>query len=158
MEVNSPLNMGQKSGGNPLKQLENSLADLFKKVPALPAGVKEFIVKFGPYLVALGVIVGAVALLNFFGLGNFSTFRYVGAYGTWSYYWTVSMLTLAAQVILQALALSGLFKRTRQGWEFIFYATLVGIVGNILSFNIIGALIGGAISFYIAFQVREYYK
>jgi hypothetical protein len=159
MEVHSPLNMGQKSGGNPLKQLETALEDASKKLPQLPPAVKEFIVKFGPYLIALGVIAWVLSLLSMLGLGGVSALSYYGvAYGSWSYYWTVTLLTLAAQVILEALALPGLFKRTKQGWDFMFYATLAGIIGNILSLNIVGALIGGAISLYITFQVREYYK
>jgi hypothetical protein len=157
MEVNSPLSTGKKSD-NPLDQLEAALEDLFKKAPALPPAVKEFIVKFGPYLLTIGVIGWVLSLLSMFGLGGFSTLGYYGAYTQWSYNWTVTLFTLTIQTILQAVALTGLFKRTKQGWNFMFYATLVGIVGNLLSLNIISALIGAAISLYFIFQIREYYK
>lgn len=156
MEVSSPFK--QKSN-NPLQQLEDALVDISKKLPQFPAGLKEFIVKFGPYLIAITVVVGVLALLSALGVGgmNFGYYGYV-AYGLSSYYGIVNFITLAATTLLEGLALSGLFKRARSGWEFMFYANLASIVGNLLLTNIVGALIGGAISLYITFQVREYYK
>ena len=115
MEVNNPLTPGSKSD-NPLNQLENALADLSRKLPQLPAGVKEFIVKFGPYLVVLSVIGGALATISAFGLGTslFMPNYVAGYYVMWSYYWTVDTVTMAAATILDALALSGLFKRQKR--------------------------------------------
>jgi hypothetical protein len=60
-------------------------------------------------------------------------------------------------LILEAMALSGLFKRQRKGWEFLFYAELVGVLITLFSLTI-GGIIGLIIGFYILFQVRSYYK
>jgi hypothetical protein len=156
MEVNSPF---KPKTNNPLQQLEDALVDVSKKLPQLPPGLKEFIVKFGPYLIALSVIFSALALLTSFGVGGLALGYYgYSAYSLSSYYGMVNVATLAAMVILQGLALSGLFKRTRSGWQYMFYANLAGIVGNLLMTSIAGALVGGALSLYITFQVREYYK
>jgi ribosome-associated toxin RatA of RatAB toxin-antitoxin module len=59
---------------------------------------------------------------------------------------------------LEAIALPGLFKRTMQGWNFMFYSQLVSIIGGILSYNIVGTLIGAVIGLYILYQVKNKYK
>lgn len=101
-----------------------------------------------------------MATISAFGVGaSLYMPNYVaGYYAMWGYYWTVDTLTMAAATILDGLALSGLFKRQKKGWQFLFYGSLVNIAGQLLLLNILSAIISAAISLYILFQIREYYN
>lgn len=148
------------SGTNPLVQLENLLDEyLVKKAPfTLPDGWRETIVKFAPWMTLILMLVALPALLAIFGLGAiFAPFSYLGGIQTGLNY-TLGLVAAAIAVVLNALAIPGLFKRTRQGWMFLFYATLVGVVENVIHFNIGNLILGSLLSMYILFQVKGYYK
>jgi len=61
-------------------------------------------------------------------------------------------------MILEIVALPGLFKRTKNSWELMFYASLIMVLSYIFALNIGSLIIGGAISFYVLFQIKSYYK
>lgn len=149
-----------KNAGNaPLQQLETTLEEyLVKKAPALPDNIKEIIVKFAPWITLILLIMALPAVLILFGIGSFMMpVSYMGGFRTGNTY-TLSMIVLAISLVLEALAIPGLMKRTRQGWNLVFYSTLVSTVSNIISFNIGSLIIGTLISLYILFQVKSYYK
>lgn len=142
-----------------LGQLENTL-DLYfgKKAPALPKDIKEIIVKLSPYLVALMLILSLPAILAVLGI---SAFFMPVSYGFGLHYgfnYTLGIIFLVISVVISALALPGLFKRAQSAWRLMFYSSLVSLVQNLVSFNWGALIIGGLVSFYILFQVREYYK
>ncbi|MDH7475932.1 MAG: chromate transporter [Microgenomates group bacterium] len=147
-----------------LKSLEETLNLYFgKKAPALPTNIKELIVNLAPYLAILGVILSIPAILAILGIGAaFAPWGMMGGWATGRIFWGtgyyINMAFLIVIVILQALSISGLMKRTKAGWNYMFYASLVGVLQNLILFNLGGLIIGGAISFYCLFQVREYYK
>lgn len=145
-----------KSGVN---QLESTLEEyLVKKAPALPENVKELIVKFAPYITLIMLIMALPAVLVLFGIGALLTpFSYMGGVNAGMTY-TVSMVVLAVSLVLEALAIPGLFKRTKQGWNLVFYSALVSAVSSLVSFNIVNLVIGTLISLYFLFQVKSYYK
>lgn len=147
-----------------LGQLEETLALYFiKKAPfSLPGNIKELIVSFGPYFVILGIILGVPAVLAVLGLGAlvspFTAFlgpSYMVSYGI---NYVISMVVFGVVLVLEALAIPGLFKRQRKGWLYLFYASLISLVSGVLSGGIVGTLVGTVIGWYILFQVREYYK
>lgn len=146
------------TGSNPLGSLEETL-DLYfgKKAPQLPEGVRNFIVMIAPWFVLISVILSIPALLALLGISSFV----MPTYGMMGYavgpMWTVSMVLLAATVVLEALALPGLFKKSKSGWNLIFYSILVSLLSNLVTLNLLGFLIGGLISFYILFQIKSYY-
>lgn len=129
-----------------------------KKAPALPANVKEFIVKVSPYLAIIGVIFFVVAIipvLSFLTTG-YGMLAALGAYvPTTSVYLNLGLSIVV--ILLSLLAIPGLFKRTKGAWNLMFYAQLVSAVGSLVTYNILGAIIGLVISFYILFQVKSYY-
>lgn len=130
---------------------------LVKKAPALPPGAKEVIVKFGPWITLVLLILALPAVLVLFGLGTFlAPFAYLGGVGLGTSY-TVSLVILAVSLVLEALAIPGLFNRTKQGWNFIYYSTLVSFVSSIMGANPIGAIVSVLIGLYILFQIRSYY-
>ena len=151
----------EKTTKEHLNTLERTL-DLYfaKKAPGLPKDAKLFIVKIAPWLVIIGAILSVPAILTIFGISARMS-AYMLAYGNGyslgiGYY--VSIFLLAAVVILELLSLPGLFSRKKAGWNFIFYASLVSSLSSLISLNIGAFIVGTLISFYIIFQVREYYK
>ena len=125
---------------------------LVKKAPfQLPDALKEFIVKFGPWITVVLLILSLPALLMVLGL-SVAFVPFGAAYGL---LWTVAF---CLHLALMGLALPGLFARKMSGWTLMFYAQVVSVVASLLSYAIVSALIFGLISFYILFQVRSLYK
>ena len=71
--------------------------------------------------------------------------------------YTLSMLVLLVCVALEAMSIPGLFARSARGWRYAYYATLVSVAANLIGFNIVGAIVGGLIGFYLLFQIKSYY-
>lgn len=135
-----------------LTQIEATL-DLYfgKKAPPMPENIKELIVKFSPHLIILAI---ALSFIDYLGIAGISGVSGLGAVSNFSLW---GLLALAALVI-EAIAIPGLLKRTKQSWELMFYAALITLVSNLLSLNLDSLLISGIISFYILFQIKSYYK
>ncbi|MFA6532465.1 MAG: chromate transporter [Patescibacteria group bacterium] len=137
---------------------------LVEKAPfQLPKNVKEIIVKFSPYLAILGVVMGIPGVLALLGAGTIlAPLGLVGGMMTGrpflGFGYIISVVFLGVMIVLEGLAIPGLFSRSKKGWTFIYWSALVGVVQNIISFNIGGLVIGGLISMYFLFQVKEYYK
>lgn len=150
--------------GSMFGKLEVILGEyLGEKAPQLPKEWKEIVVKFAPYLVIIGVVVGIPGFLALLGLGAFmAPLGLVGGMMTGrpflGFSYIVNVIFLGAMVLLEGLAIPGLFSRSKKGWNFLYWSALVGVVQNVLSFNIGGLVIGGLLSLYFLFQVREYYK
>lgn len=150
--------------GSMFGKLEVILGEyLGEKAPQLPKEWKEIVVKFAPYLVIIGVVVGIPGFLALLGLGTFmAPLGLVGGMMTGrpflGFSYIVNVIFLGAMVLLEGLAIPGLFSRSKKGWNFLYWSALVGVVQNVLSFNIGGLVIGGLLSLYFLFQVREYYK
>ena len=151
--------MAKTPSASPLAQLETALNIYFgEKAPSLPANWKEFIVKIAPWITLVILLLSLPAVLALLGIGALLTpVSYMGG-PTFGMTYTISLVFLAITIILEALALPGLFKKTRQGWNFVFYSTLVSIIGNIIYFNIGGIILGTIIPLYFLFQIRSYYK
>ena len=132
---------------------------LVQKAPfQIPAAGREWIVKFGPWIALVLLILSLPAILMLVGLGTvFGTWGYGYGYGYGFAYWP-AMILLIVSVGLTALALPGLFARKMSGWTLLFYAQIANAVSSILFGNIVSALIWALIAFYILFQVRAMYK
>jgi hypothetical protein len=147
---------------NAIAQLEAMLDEyMVKKAPfALPLGLKEFLATVAPYLIIIGVVLALPALLVAFGISTaFAPVAMMGGYG---YGWGTSMMiTLATTIVvlvLEVMAVQGLFKRTHAAWRLMFYVSLVQLVGGVLAMNLVGAIIGAIIGWYILFQMKDMYK
>lgn len=142
-----------------LTQIESKL-DLYfgKKAPAMPENIKELIVKYSPYLIIAVLVFSLPALLLAFGLTTIAMpFAYTNGINSGFSFSITALVTLLA-LVLQVMAIPGLLKRTKKSWEFMFYASLVSLLSSVLSLNLGSIIIGGAISFYILFQIKSYYK
>jgi len=141
------------------KQLEDLLHEyLVKKAPALPANIKEVIVKFAPWATLVILILTLPVIFAVFGLGAIlAPFSFLGGITAGTNY-IVTLILSAIQLVLEAMAIPGLFNRAKSAWNLVFYAALVGAVQNVATFNLGGLIIGTLLSLYILFQVKEYYK
>ena len=150
-----------------LSQLEGILDEyLVNKAPfALPPEVKEFIVKVSPYLVIVFAVMALPLILAALGLtAILSPFAMLGGYGygygfSWGFVAIIGLASSVITVILEVIAVPGLFKRTKGAWRLLFYASIVSLIGTILSLSgIFSGIIGAIIGWYILFQVKELYQ
>lgn len=132
---------------------------LVEKAPfQLPATIREWIVKYGPWITAvililllpvILVILGiSAALLPFSGLTGAGVATGLG----------LTSIALLIQVALMIAALPGLFRRQKQGWTLLFYAEAFNLLHTLLSGNIINGVVSALIGFYILFQIRGLYR
>lgn len=123
----------------------------------LPANVKEFIVKISPWVTIVVFVITLPLVLAVLGLGivlaPFMAMSGVYGYG----YNTLSLLLLASTVVLELMAVPGLFKRQIGAWNLLFYAVLLRTGADLLSLELFSAVLS-VISLYILFQVRSMYK
>lgn len=142
-----------------LTQFEHLLEEyLVKKAPKIPANIKEAIVKFAPWVTLIVMILSLPAVLLVLGLGTLMMpFSFLGGVTTGVNY-SVTMVFSVIVLVMEAIALPGLFKRSKKAWYLVYYASLVGALQNVISFNLGGLVIGTLLSLYLLFQVKEYYK
>ena len=145
-----------------LASLEDTL-DLYfgQKAPAMPPNIKELLVRFAPWVTLVLLLITLPAVLIVLGLGALAAplafLAGPDAGVSYGITYTLAMVILGVSVVLEALSIPGLLRRTRQGWRYAYWATLVSIAGNLIRFNIVSALLTALVGFYILFQIRSYY-
>lgn len=153
----------------PLAKFEAWLYSLLvTKAPfQIPVKAKEVIVKIAPWVTLVVALISLPAIFAVFTISSYVGTMY-GAYVMAAigpvYY--VSVAVLVVQVVLMALSIAPLMKQKRSGWLLVFYSSTISVVYSVVNtfsygFNIatlLGGLIGAAISYYVLFQVRSYYK
>lgn len=128
-----------------------------QKAPKLPQSVIDFMVKVGPYLMIVSLVFTIPIILFAFGFGALISplaFLNIG-YGV---HFSLSTIFSVVIMVLEIMAISGLFKRLKSAWNLMFYASLVQSLSYLLSFNLGSLIIGSAISWYFLFQIRKEYK
>lgn len=124
----------------------------------LPMGLKEFIVTVSPYLIIIVALMTLPVIAGVIGAATLSApFAMMAGYG-FGFSAIITLVTALIALILQVMAIKGLFKRTHGAWRLVFYASIVSFIGSILALNIIGGIISAVISWYVLFQVKEFYK
>lgn len=138
-----------------------------KKAPfQIPPAGREWLVRFGPWIVVILLIFAVPPVLFVLRRGAWTPiaiggYRWgdPGAY-SWGYaygYWPW-MLGILLHFGLMAAAVPGLFARRMSGWRLAFYAELVSVAAAVLSLAIVSGLVFALIAFYVLFQIRPLYK
>ncbi|MFA6184589.1 MAG: hypothetical protein WCT51_01605 [Candidatus Shapirobacteria bacterium] len=141
-----------------ITKLEKGLDKIFvKKLPELPKKIKEIIVKYGPYLAVILLVLSVPVILAFMGL-MITTTSLILLGGTRGCFYIISVLLGIVMIILQIMAIPGLFKRKIKSWRLLFYISLISALLSLLKFDLGGLIIGAGISWYILFQIKSYYK
>lgn len=155
-----------------LAPLEDAIAKVHKDLPHLPKGLTKWLVENAWWLVIIGVALGVFAVLGTIATmlaGSLLVGALVGAAmgGALFLSSTISLLVMAATIVLEAMAIQPLKDKQKRGWNLLFLASLVGIAGGLVSSlfsgpwgivnGIIWTAVGAAISFYILFELRVHY-
>lgn len=151
-----------------MDQLIQTLQPYFtEKAPwQMPEVWRQNIVRYAPWVVLVVFILSLPAVLAIIGLSAFvGVFAPLGGVGFALTYW-IAVLALIVQEVLLIASFPGLKNRTISGWNLTFYASLFSLAHGVIDWlsnplfnfgSLIGAVIGAAISWYILFQIREYY-
>ena len=130
---------------------------LVQKAPfQIPAGIREAIVRFAPWIALVLLLISLPVLLLALGLSA-ALLPYAAANGARVGGWGLATVAVVVTIVLDLMALPGLFARRMHGWRLLFYARLVAIVSGLLQGAIVSALLGGLISLYLLFQIRPLY-
>ncbi|GAB4144434.1 MAG: hypothetical protein OHK0017_02950 [Patescibacteria group bacterium] len=135
-----------------------------KQAPKLPTGAVEPLLVIIPILETIFVILTGLGLLAFVGLsiGLAPIALLAGLTGAYTGYGIlsliISIITAGVSIYLTAKSLPGLYARTQEGWKYAYWSSLWSIVVSILNLNLLGAVLGGAISLYLLFQLKPHYK
>jgi len=144
-----------------LSQLEDTLEQyLVDKSPVqIPENIKELLVTFGPWLMLIGLVAQVPTLLGAIGYlsGGQNPYAFIGRPDI-AVSLNIRLIFQVAGMILQAIAIPGLLKRSQAGWNLLYYSVLVITVGALITFNIFGAILGFVLSMYFLFQIRSYYR
>ncbi len=142
-----------------LEQIETFL-DLYlvKKAPALPVNAKEAIVKYSPYITLVVIAFSVPVLLFALGLSSLLAPFMLLAGARSALGFSLDTIFVLASVVLEALAIQGLFARKLTAWKYMFYATLIMAAGHLITMSLGNLIIGTGLTLYILFQVKSYYK
>ena len=137
--------------------LEKELEPIFlEKFPAFPENVKDVIAQYGPYVLLVLSILGLLGILTAFGIGGAALNAGAAAYnGTFNFY--IGIIISVITLVLYLMAFSPLKERKRAGWNLIYYALLISLLGNLIQLNLLGVIIGGVVGFWVLFQIRSKY-
>lgn len=157
---------------------ENALEEPFNSLPPLPKDARKGLAGIMPWLALLG---GVLQLASAWWLYDWARVadswvdaanRLSAAFGVapvnagltvWVW---IAIAVLAVSGALLLLAFPKLQKKAKAGWDLVFLGALINLVYGIVSLfvdgrggfgSLLGALIGSAISFYLLFQVREFF-
>ncbi|MEI7890456.1 MAG: hypothetical protein WCI36_00655 [bacterium] len=136
---------------------------MVKKAPfAIPQGGKDFIATVSPYLIIIFAIMALPLIFLALGISAvFAPFAMMGAglgY-VWGFSGVISLVVAVVSIVLEAMAVPGLFKREKAAWRLLFYVSLISFAGNVIAMHgIVGTIIGAVIGWYILFQIKELYK
>lgn len=146
-------------------QLITMLEELFAKAPALPANVREVLVKIAPWFAlifgVLGILGSLMATMALLGASAMVASVATVSMGAAGYYSILAIVALVVGLIssaLMLLAYPGLKANKMAGWRYLFFSEVVSLVSAVVSLNLLGLVIGGVIGFYLLFQVKSYYK
>ena len=131
-----------------------------KALRQMPASRKDFIVKVLPWLVIISAILSIPAIVGWLSvlLGRSYGGPFRGPYWASAFPIMIIQIVVAiATTILNFKAFDPLRKKQYGGRAFVFYASLISFVGNLLDGGVIGAIIGLLLGMYILFQIKERY-
>jgi hypothetical protein len=132
--------------------LEKELEPIFtKQLPAFPDNIKDLLVKIAPFLAIIGVVFGVLGVGVTAILSPFAWFSGSLIYG-------LGMIFLLIMVVLEGLAIPGLFAQKMDGWKYMYYAQFLSLIYSLCMGNWFSGLLGAFIGFWILFQIKEKYS
>jgi len=132
--------------------LEAELEPIFtKQLPAFPENIKDLFVKIAPFLAIISVVGGV------FGIGIAALFS-PSVWFSIGIVYGIGIIFFLVMIVLEALAIPGLFSQKKDGWKYMYYAQFVSIIYSFCMGFWISGIVGAFIGFWILFQIKEKYK
>ena len=132
---------------------------MVKKAPfQIPANIKEWIVKYGPYISLVLLVISIPGIIAAFGVGLALTPVAVMAGVHYGVMYFVGLAFSVVTLALTALALPGLFKRQMSGWRLAWYSSLVSAISSLIGLQLLSLIIGLVVSMYFLYQIKPLYK
>jgi hypothetical protein len=157
-----PLNDLHASSVKQMAALEGWLEPLFAKAPHIPANAREMLVKIAPWL---ALIFGVLGLVGIVSAGMLTSMLFSMAWiggGAAQIALAVALIAGLLASILQLLAYSPLTAHKKQGWNYLFYGSVLSAIASlvdiIFGYGSLGSIIGALIGFWLLFEIRGYYK
>lgn len=151
--------------------LEKSIDGMYKKWPQLPEGFKKWLADNVWWLALIGAVLSVLSVLSSWNyamnVGRVSDIA--GSYGVDLYYgysatyWWIMLAASAVEAVLLFMAFQKLKLHQKDGWNLLFYTSLVSVVsvvvagfvaGSVVG-TLIGAAIGALIGWYFLFAIRS---
>lgn len=135
------------------------LEQFFAKAPHMPENARMTLVKISPWIAIifgiLGVLGGVAGLITLMTTAPFAAgMGYPGGVGVG----LIAVLFWIAYSVLLLAAYPGLKARKAKGWTLLFWSQFVSIVGSVVELQLISAIIGALIGFYLLFEIKSHYK
>lgn len=141
-----------------LVDIENKIGTFVeKKTPKLPESVAKFLVKYGPYLMLIALLFQVPIMLASVGLSALVPVAFLGGIRA-RYSFNVWSLFALIVMVLEFVALPGLFKKKISSWRLLFYVSLISGLLSLITFQLGSLIIGTAICWYFLFQIKKYYE
>jgi len=163
-----------------INKIENMIEGWLKPLPRIPAKWAKMLADNLWWIVGIGIVLSGIAVLMsisalLYGISFISGMSGYGAYlvntynGWWAAAAVVSLLSLAATVVLMGMAFNHLKVMHKKGWDMLFLASLVtaasSVIVVVLNFtnyiifvNLFMTLIGTAVGVYLLFEIKSYFK
>lgn len=141
------------------KNWQDMMEEWFSKLPNLPKGGRDVLVKVAPWVSLVFGILGVLVGLG--GLGILSVLSPMMLLGSGVSATTGGLLSVAISLVSSALmlvAFPGLKARKMQGWNMLFWSEVAALVSSLVALSIVGGLVGAVIGFYLLYQIKSYYK
>ncbi len=135
-----------------------TVEDWFMKLPPLPPQVREFLVMIAPWVSLILGVLGVLGSLAAFGISTVASplIAMGGGIHAAGGLIVASIISLLSSILL-LVAVPGLMKRRLQGWTFLFWSEVLGLVGAVVTLSIVGVVFS-IIWLYVVFQMKSYYK
>lgn len=133
----------------------------FDKFPPLPKNWRDTLARIAPILsLVVGIILIILIVIGLLALtGASSVGLLLGAQSATSFgSILISEIISLVGAILLVASYPGLKARKTKGWTLLFWSEVANLVGGLVSFAFLSAIIGALIGFYLIFQIRSYYK
>lgn len=134
--------------------LEGTLDRFFKQAPMLPKGGRDVLVAIAPWIALIFGILGVLAGLALVGVSPLGLF---GGVNTAVSALVSGVLAIIASVLM-IMGFPGLRAHTMKGWMLLFWSEVVSVLSQVLNLQLVGAVIGALIGFYLLYQIKSYYK
>ncbi len=146
---------------NYYKYVIKTLEKFFAKAPHMPKNVREILVKITPWFAIIFGILGVLGGLYELGAlitNNYFPFQFGERDATYYVTGFLAFLWWIGPSVLLIAAYPGLKAGKAKGWNLLFWSETTNVIISVVGLQLVSALIGGLIGFYLLFEIKSYYK